>query len=147
MLLSKRCVYGLRALLYLAAERPEGYTSLRDISERLDLSFPFLGKIFQQLNESGITASQRGPSGGVSLARSPERVTLYEVVVALDGEGLFTECVLDLPGCGEEKPCPLHEAWVRQRDQIELLFRRANLAETARLTREQNYRLTALTET
>ena len=63
-------------------------------------------------------------------ARDPEAVTLHEVVAALDGEELFTECVLGLPGCGAEAPCPLHDAWVRRRDQIELLFRRATLAET-----------------
>lgn len=146
MLLSKSCEYGLRALLYLVAENAEGYESLRDISEQLDLSFPFLGKIFQTLNESGLTTSQRGPGGGVALARDPATITLYEVISALDGEKLFTECILGLPGCGEEKPCPLHNSWARQRDQIELLFRRATLAETARVTKEENYRLTHLSE-
>jgi Rrf2 family protein len=146
-MLSKSCEYGLRALLYLAANPAEGYVSLRDVSDQLDLSFAFLGKIFQQLNESGITASQRGPNGGVALARDPSTVTLYEVVAVLDGEDLFTECVLGLPGCGEQKPCPLHQSWAQQRDQLELLFRRATLAETAQETKEQNYRLTSLTET
>ena len=146
MLLSKRCEYGLRALMYLAATSPEGYVSLRDISEELGLSFPFLGKIFQRLNDAGLTTSRRGPNGGVSLARDPEAVTLHEVVAALDGEELFTECVLGLPGCGAEAPCPLHDAWVRRRDQIELLFRRATLAETAAETNAQKYRLTALAD-
>jgi len=147
MLLSKSCEYGLRALLYLAAEEEPGYVSVRTISDRLDISFAFLGKIFQSLNDAGITGSQRGPSGGVALARDSATITLYEVVAALDGEDLFTECVLGLPGCGDETPCPLHEAWVQQRDQIELLFRRATLAEAAEETRAQNYRLAALLET
>lgn len=141
MLLSKSCEYGLRALLYLAAESPEAYVSLRDLSKRLDIPYAYLGKIFQELNESGLTASQRGPSGGVCLARDPETIPLYEVVAALDGEDLFTECVLGLPGCGQAKPCPLHNSWARQRDQIELLFRRASLAETAMEVKDQNYRL------
>ncbi|PQJ33698.1 transcriptional regulator [Salinibacter sp. 10B] len=143
MLLSNSCEYGLRALLYLSAEEGEGYVSLREISKRLDISFAFLGKIFQSLNESELTTSRRGPSGGVALARDPTTITLYEVVVALDGEELFTECVLGLPGCGEQEPCPLHQSWAQQRDQLELLFRRATLAETAQETKEQNYRLTS----
>ena len=145
MLLSKSCEYGLRALLYLAANPTEGYASLRDVSDRLNLSFTFLGKIFQQLADAGLTVSQRGPSGGVALARDPTTITLYEVVAVLEGEELFTECVLGLPGCGQEKPCPLHRTWTQQRDQIELLFRRANLADTAEETKAQNYRLTSLT--
>jgi Rrf2 family protein len=141
MLLSKSCEYGLRALLYLAAESPDAYVSLRDLSRRIDVPYAYLGKIFQQLNDSGLTASQRGPSGGVALARDPATVTLYEIVAVLDGEALFTECVLGLPGCGQAEPCPLHDSWGRQRDRIELLFRRASLAETAREVRNQNYRL------
>ncbi len=131
--------------MYLSAEEQEGYVSLRTISKRLDISFAFLGKIFQILNAVGLSTSQRGPSGGVALARDPATITLYEVVVALDGEDLFRECVLGLPGCGERQPCPMHREWAQQRDQLELLFRRATLAETARETREQNYRLTTLT--
>lgn len=143
-MLSKSCEYGLRALLYLAAEEQSGYVSVKTISGRLDISFAFLGKIFQSLNDAGLTVSRRGPRGGVGLARDPETITLYDVVAALDGEALFTECVLGLPGCGDATPCPLHDSWVQQRDQIELLFRRATLAEAAEETRTQNYRLAAL---
>lgn len=146
MLLSKSCEYGLRALLYLAANPTDGYVSLRDVSDRLDLSFAFLGKIFQQLSDAGLTLSRRGPHGGVALARDPERITLYEIVAVLDGEDLFTECVLGLPGCGDAKPCPLHGPWARERDQLELLFRRATLADTAQEAKEQDYRLTSCSE-
>jgi hypothetical protein len=37
---------------------------------------------------------------------------LYEIVVAIDGEDLFRECVLGLPGCGDATPCPLHDEWI-----------------------------------
>lgn len=146
MLLSNRCEYGLRALLYLAAESPTAYVSLRDLSDRLDIPYAYLGKIFQQLNEAALTASRRGPSGGVGLSEDPATVTLYEVVAALDGEDLFTECVLGLPGCGEAQPCPLHDTWADQRDQMEQLFRNASLADTAQQVQNEQYRLTSVTE-
>lgn len=144
MLLSKTCEYGLRAMLHLAAEARGEYVSLGDISERLGISFTFLGKIFQTLSERELTKSRRGPHGGVALARGPDSITLYEIVAALDGEDVFRQCVLGLPGCGEQTPCPMHHSWVHQRDQLELLFRRATLDEMAAETREREYRLSAV---
>ncbi|MGM0706381.1 MAG: RrF2 family transcriptional regulator [Bacteroidota bacterium] len=111
MLLSKSCEYGLRATLYLASIDEDGYVSIGSISDALDISFPYLTKIFQQLNKAGLLTSHRGPSGGVALTCDPEAISLYEIVVSIDGEALFTECVFGLPGCGEGAPCPLHDQW------------------------------------
>ena len=129
MMLSKSCEYGLRAALYLASLDEEGYVPIGTISEELDISFPFLTKIFQKLNDAGLLESQRGPKGGVALTRDADAVTLYEIVTAIDGDDLFRECVLGLPNCGTAKPCPLHNDWVEERDRLETLFRNATLAE------------------
>ncbi|WP_243664718.1 RrF2 family transcriptional regulator [Rhodothermus marinus] len=93
-------------MLYLAALNHDGYVSIREIGERLNISVPFLTKIFQKLTQAGLMQSLRGPSGGVMFARSPEEITLFDVIVAIDGPDLFTECVLGLPGCGEAPPAP-----------------------------------------
>lgn len=143
MLLSKACEYGIRAALYLASLDEEGYVPISRISDDLDLSFPFLTKIFQQLNDAGLLESHRGPSGGVALTRSPDSITLYEVIVTIDGEELFTECVLGLPGCGEEKPCPFHDAWVEESERLEEVFRKKTLGEMAREVGSSDIRLAA----
>lgn len=129
MMLSKSCEYGLRAALYLASLDEEGYVPISTISEELDISFPFLTKIFQKLNDAGLLTSQRGPKGGVALTKTADEVTLYEIVVAIDGDDLFQECVLGLPGCGDAEPCPLHDEWAEERSRLETLFRNASLAE------------------
>jgi Rrf2 family protein len=129
MMLSKSCEYGLRAALHLASLDEEGYVPISTISEELDISFPFLTKIFQKLNDAGLLTSQRGPKGGVTLTRDADEVTLYEIVVAIDGDDLFRECVLGLPNCGDAEPCPLHDEWTEERSRIETLFRNASLAE------------------
>jgi len=128
-MLSKSCEYGLRASLYLASLEQEGYVSIGTISEELDISFPFLTKIFQKLNNAGLLDSRRGPNGGVALTLPAEEITLYEIVVAIDGDDLFEECVLGLPGCGEAEPCPLHEQWADERDRVENMFQNTTLAE------------------
>ena len=141
MLLSKSCEYGLRATLYLVSLDTEGYVSIGTISDELDISFPFLTKIFQKLNDADLLTSQRGPRGGVALRPPPTDVTLYDIVVAIDGTELFEECVLGLPGCGDERPCPLHERWVNERNDVETMFRTTSLAEMSDQIRSTNVRL------
>ena len=128
-MLSKSCEYGLRAALYLSTLNSEGYVSIGAISDELDISFPFLTKIFQKLNEAGLLTSQRGPNGGVALTEAPEEIALYDIIVAIDGDSLFEDCVLGLPGCGNAEPCPLHDQWIDKREQVETMFRTATLAD------------------
>ncbi len=132
MLLSKSCEYGLRAALYLASLEQSGYVSIRKISYELDLSFHFLTKILQKLTQAGLLASLRGPNGGVLLARPAGRITLLDLVLAIDGPALFQECILGLPGCGSQEPCPLHQAWATERERLHMLFEAHTLADLAR---------------
>lgn len=130
-MLSSAAEYGLRAALYLASLKPNGFVPIRKISEQLDISGTFLTKIFQQLTQAGLLMSLRGPTGGVAFAQPIDRITLKDIIVAIDGPGLFTECVLGLPGCGEQKPCPLHLGWTKERGRLEMLFAQTTLAEMA----------------
>lgn len=128
-MLSKSCEYALRAAIYLSSLDSEGYVPIRTISKELDISSPFLTKIFQKLNEADLLASHRGPKGGVALTRPPEKIPLYDIVVAIDGRDLFDECVLGLPGCGDSEPCPLHDQWSDEKERFEQIFRDSTLAE------------------
>jgi Rrf2 family protein len=127
-LLSKSCVYGLRASLYVAgfAVKRE-YVPIREIAQQLDISFHFLTKILQQLTGAGLMESYRGPSGGVTLAKPAEEISLFDIVSAIDGDGLFSECVLGLEGCGTHAPCPLHETWAAQRGKLHVALKAATL--------------------
>lgn len=122
MLLSSACEYGLRASLYLATLKHDGYVPVRKISEALGISSAFLTKIFQQLGRAGLVQSFKGPTGGVSFARSPSKISVRDVILAIDGDELFRGCVLGLPGCGEQKPCPLHNEWAAERGRLEMIF-------------------------
>ena len=133
----------MRAALYVAASPAEGYTSVREISEALGIPFPFLAKIAQTLTQAGILRTLRGPTGGVALARPAAEVSLKEIVLAVDGPGIFTRCVLGLPGCGDLKPCPLHSEWAGARARVEAMLGAASLADTARETALQGFRLTS----
>jgi Rrf2 family iron-sulfur cluster assembly transcriptional regulator len=121
-MLSKGCIYGIQAALYLASQKPEGYVSIRQISDSLGLSYPFLTKVLQQLTRRGLMRSLRGPRGGVALAKPLVETTLVEIVEAIDGRALFDGCILGLPECRVETPCALHDRWKPLRDEILTTF-------------------------
>ena len=143
MLLSKSCVYGLRASMYLAAHRSNEFVSIREMSEKLDISFHFLTKILQQLTADGLMESITGPKGGIRISQKGKEATLLDIVLAIDGPELFTQCALGLPGCGSKKPCPLHFSWMGNREEIKKMLERTNLEELAEEGRNNDYRLTA----
>ncbi len=141
-MLSKACEYGIRAALFLASQ-PEGvYVPIHTIGERLGISPHFLTKILQQLTQAGLMKSFRGPRGGVALARPAKEILLEEIVAAIDGRRVFEACVLGMPGCGERKPCPLHDQWGAVRAQIHALFAGTSLAEVGHRLRTEDLRIT-----
>ena len=147
MLLSQRCEYAVRAALYLAAADRAGYVAVREISDALGIPRPFLAKTVQDLTGAGVFTSMRGPTGGLALARPADQITIKEVVLAVDGSDIFTECVLGLPGCGNRQPCPLHAQWAPARAQVHDMFAGATLADTAARTQAGDFRLALGLET
>ncbi len=94
------------------------YVPIREISDNLDLSFHFLGKVAQVLNDAGLLISFKGPNGGVGLARPADEIFLLDIIRATDGLGVFEKCVLDLPTCNEGNPCPMHSTWLQARNGL-----------------------------
>ncbi len=134
MLFSKGCTYAIRAALLVSVkETRDGrkFIPIRELSDELDLSFHFLTKIMQELTEARIMESFRGPNGGIGLARPAKEITLIDVIAAVDGMTLFSECALGLPGCGERTPCPLHAAWAKRREDLKQMFESTTLASLA----------------
>lgn len=141
MVLSKACSYGILATLYIARQKDSDYISIREISDELNISFHFLTKILQTLTENGILFSLRGPKGGVSLAKPSKDITLLDVVLAIDGGDLFTQCILGLPGCGVAKPCPMHEYWSGVRTHLQENFGAKTLSDVSERVEEFKLRL------
>ena len=77
--------YGLRCLLALAKEGTAGQLSISEIAEKEGLSVPYASKLLGILRKSGLVVAARGRSGGFSIAREPEKITMYEVLTALGG--------------------------------------------------------------
>jgi FeS assembly SUF system regulator len=109
--MSKQTDYGIVLLTEFATD-PAGLTlSARELSARSGLPLPMVSKILKVLTRSALLASQRGARGGYRLARRPDRITVADVIGALDGPFAITECV-DAPGdCRQESTCPVRSNW------------------------------------
>ncbi|MCC5942797.1 MAG: Rrf2 family transcriptional regulator [Balneolaceae bacterium] len=131
MLLSNTCIYGLRASVLLASKEGDKFVTIRELSDELHISFHFLTKVLQQLTKSELLQSYKGPNGGVKLARPASQITFMDVVISIDGENIIKECALGLPGCGELKPCPLHDQWSAMKENILRMMRDVSLKQLA----------------
>ena len=126
-MLSSSCRYGIRAVIYLASQSlPDRKIGIKQISAALDLPQPFLSKILQLLAKQKILNSSKGPHGGFNLVKDPRDITLLDIVRTIDGEGIFTDCVMHNSTCesvGEDKRnCPLHEDYEKIRVDLIKLF-------------------------
>jgi len=111
MFLSRKCVYGLRAALYIAQHGNDGYVPISEISENLKISFHFLTKILLVLTQNQIMNSYRGPNCGINLAKPANEITILDIIQIIDRDKIFHECLLGLPNCDDANPCPLHDKW------------------------------------
>jgi len=141
MILSKSCIYAIQAAIYVAAEGKGGYVPISQIAEKMQISFHFLTKVLQQFSHAGLMTSYRGPKGGVALSRPIDEVSLYDLVAAVDGTDVFTECMLGLPGCGHAAPCPAHEHWIQVRQQFTSIAQNVTLRQLAQRAGELHVRL------
>ncbi len=136
IIFSKGCEYGLQAVLFIATQ-DERRVGIREVATELRIPVHFLAKILQTLSESGVLLSFKGVGGGFTLARRPEDIHLIDIVAAIDGLDLFTQCVMGFPNCGEGKPCPVHERWGGIRDVIKTMLTRDSIADLMDASREK----------
>jgi len=117
--------HAVRALLELALNEGKPI-SAKEIAEREDLSLLSLHQILHRLSKAGVIRGQRGPSGGYVLAKEPSKITLGEVIEAVEGPIALTRCgneLLPSPRCPLEKTCLARPYWlVLNRRVRDLLF-------------------------
>ncbi len=120
---SASCHYGLQAMFYIASHSTEEKNiSLNEIASDKNIPQHFLSKILQLLVKHKLLISMKGPNGGFRLSRSPENITLIEIVKAIDGLDIFNQCGIGFRECNEDDPCPIHTDYSRIREHVQNLF-------------------------
>ena len=121
--------YALRAMANLAAKCPGTAVSTRRISCDEGIAYHFAAKIMQKLHAAGLVNSTMGPKGGFSLAKSAERITLLEVVGAMQGDVTLNTCFLRSDPCPRCTQCMISRKTAALQDYIEKFLDGISLAE------------------
>ena len=132
LIFSRQCEYALQAVLYMSAQGENKFTNIIEMSQRLEIPMPFLGKTLQLLVQHNVLQSQKGPRGGFKLAKSPNEIALFHVVDAIDGTDFLTSCVLGFPECSSKNPCPVHSEWGMLRDRVYQMLANKTIADISK---------------
>ncbi len=117
-LVSQGAQYAISAVIALSKREQGKAVSASELAKTLDCPAAYLSQLLSKLKKPGILKSQRGLNGGVLLAKPVDKITVYEVIVAIDGSEFFTSCFMGIEGCGKIEPCPFHYFWSDQRERI-----------------------------
>jgi Rrf2 family transcriptional regulator, nitric oxide-sensitive transcriptional repressor len=125
--LSQTVEYALRAAVHLAKESPAARTT-DQIAAATRVPRAYLSKVLQSLARAGLVRSQRGLGGGMTLAKSPDDVTILDVVNAVEPIQRIHTCPLGLAAHGVVL-CPLHARLDKALAMVERAFQESTLAE------------------
>lgn len=135
-LYSRTCKHALRVMERLAAasvRRPGSVRTLDALGAETGASGPALEQVINLLRFAGLLeAPPRGLPGSVRLARPASKISMLEVVRAIDGTGLWGRCILGLAECSDVTPCPAHEVWKKTRAVLEQQLESQSIADLAR---------------
>ncbi|WP_447976848.1 RrF2 family transcriptional regulator [Candidatus Nitrospira bockiana] len=128
MRFSKKSEYGLRALIELTAHYGRTLLQRQEIAGRQHIPIEFLEQILLALKNAGLLASRRGVSGGYTLIKPPDEITLGQVIRILDGPLAPIACVSktayqkcsDCPYAEDKTPgaCPIQGVMLNVRNAI-----------------------------
>ena len=111
MKISTKGRYATRALLDLAQHYGKTPVLLRDISARQGISLRYLEQIISPLVSAKMVISVRGPKGGVTLAKPPDKIRLIDIIQLLEGPVEPVECVGNPAICTRAPSCAARDVW------------------------------------
>ena len=111
MKLATQVRYGTRILLDLAMHQNKGMIQMGDIASRQNISLKYLEQLIIPIKNAGFVTSKRGPKGGHSLAKSPDQITLAQIIHVFEKEHIPKEAVDDTSSYSEHQDFLIREAW------------------------------------
>jgi Rrf2 family protein len=116
--LSKKADYALMAMKHLAVNTDSGAASAREIAEHYDIPVELMAKVLQRLARRGLLTSHQGTRGGYSLARPATRMSVADVIQAIDGPLTVTACSTHQDSCDQYSKCNVRDPLWRIKDRI-----------------------------
>lgn len=134
MKLSTRGRYGTRLMLELATQYGKGPISMSDISKNQKIPIKYLEQLIIPLKKAGLITSVRGPKGGHMLAKTPQEINLWEVLLNLESKFTFVDCLSDETCCDSISTCPIRTVWGKAFDSMKAIFQDTMLVDVLNLS-------------
>ena len=128
MRLNRSVGYGLMAVAYVALHSKDGLVMASKVAKAYNIPLEYLLKIMQQLVRANVLRSKRGPRGGFSLSRPPKKITLLQVIEAVDGP-MVSNLHLDEHARGEKFSARAEQVYAKAIAQAKNVFEKAKLSD------------------
>jgi Rrf2 family protein len=136
-MLSKSSEYGIRALVFIQLQNwKHTRPGVVEIAREIEAPAAFTAKILHQLTRRQLLDSMKGRGGGFFFKDNQSDLSLYDVILVLEGDRLFTRCGFGLKDCSDAVPCPFHEEYNHIREGFLNLARTKTIASMARKIKE-----------
>jgi Rrf2 family iron-sulfur cluster assembly transcriptional regulator len=126
MRLTTKGRFAVTAMVDLATRGGRGPVTLAGISERQKISLSYLEQLFGKLRKNNVVASVRGPGGGYCLARPANKISVVDIILAVDEPLDATNCSAQ-GNCQDGKPCATHDLWHGLNEKIHEYLAGVNL--------------------
>ena len=124
---SKTTSYALTILNYMA-EHDKDLFSARALHKTLGIPWQYLRQLLTSLSKDGFIISTQGRTGGFRLSRSPENISLADIVDAVEGLNVMNTCIMGFKECPFDHKCAMHETWIETREGIMGVLKTTSLA-------------------
>lgn len=121
-MLSTTSKTAIKAVIFIASNDGRKF-GIKEIALHINASEHSVGKMLQTLVKHRVILSLKGPNGGFYISKLQLQQPIIQIIEAIDGLEVFTECGMGLKKCSSLRPCPLHHEYKAARDIIENLFR------------------------
>ena len=132
MMLSTKGRYGIKAMVDIAHEYGTGRLSVSQLAEKQGVSEAYLEQLIASLKKAGLVTAVRGASGGYTLSRPPEEISVFEVLSALEKTTAIVDCV-DVRGtaCENACSCSARTLWLKLQNRIDEVLKTTTIKDMA----------------
>jgi Rrf2 family transcriptional regulator, iron-sulfur cluster assembly transcription factor len=132
MELTRKGEYAIRGIVYLAKQPAGKVILVSEVAEATGVSQTFLAKIFQSFAKLGLVNSFRGTGGGFLLGRPAAKITLRQVVEAVEGPIIPNRCLSGEGSCSREAECMVHPVWKKIQGEVAAILDAVTLEDLAK---------------
>jgi Rrf2 family protein len=136
-MLAKSTEYAIRGLVFVQLQNWMGQRpGVTEIAREIEAPAAFSAKILHTLTTHKLLHSMKGRGGGFYFTDNQSALTIYEIILVMEGDGLFTECGIGLKNCSDKNPCPIHDQYEKIRNQLLVLAKSETISSMAKKIRD-----------